>query len=365
MKTLHIIEPTLNNTAGHCFTVVHSLAMAARNGLPDYRIHVWVGSRFDCQHMQNSKAESHPYFYRRIRRPQLWWLLRSLLAKGDTVLLPTAGRSELAVYGLLPQNLRKQGKVWFYLHQLRMDRTREKRLHMLAQRLPEARLLCTHPALQDIVSQAGFRHVTMQPCPFEPPQHDFQATTFRHIVFPGEARLDKNLPFLVELIRHMHAEKMTIPIVIQAGPNHHGTFSKAISRVIQTLRGIGYAHLQIPQQALSGDNYLEQFTGALCLQPYRIEDYAAKISGITLDALTRGCPCIAAAGTWPADVLSEFSAGKVCEALDVPLWMQAIEEVIHDYARYQSQCQQAMLALRERHHPMRTLETITRIDTHE
>jgi len=362
VKTLHIIEPTLNNTAGHCFTVVHALAMAAHKSLPNYRVHVWAGHDFDGQTMSNSDAMIHPYFYRRIRRPQLWWLLRRLTAKGDYVLLPTAARSELAIYNFLPHKLRQQGHVWFYLHQLRMDGARKARLQMLAKRIPHANILCTHPVLQSIMADAGFLHAKIQPCPFEPPQHAFKAEDFRRIIFPGEVRLDKNFPFLVKLVAYMHQQRMTIPIMIQAGPNHHGLYSPTVATLIQSLRGIGYAHLEIPQQAFSGEAYLEQYTGGICLQPYRSQDYAAKISGITLDALTRGCPCVAATGTWPAQVLQEFSAGEVCEHLDVVEWLYAIKQVIDDYPRYQQQCRQAMNVLSERHHPMRTLETITGVD---
>ncbi|MDQ6976375.1 MAG: glycosyltransferase [Mariprofundaceae bacterium] len=359
MKTLHIIEPTLNNTAGHCFTVVHALAMAAREGLSDHHVHVWTGHHFDAHTMHESGANIHRYFYRRIRRLQLWWLLRDLLTKGDGVLLPTAGRSELAIYSFLSRKLRQKGDAWFYFHQLRMDGAREARLRLLTQRIPEANILCTHPALQRIVRDSGFNHALLQPCPFAPPLHPFKIASFQHIIFPGEARLDKNFPFLLTLVRYMHEQQMTIPIMIQAGPNHHGHYSVAIAELIQSLRNIGYAYLNMPQQAFSSGDYLDQFTGGLCLQPYRSEDYAAKISGITLDALTRGCPCIAATNTWPADVLNEFGAGKVCEALDVQIWMQAIMQVIDDYPRYQQQCRQAMDVLSIRHHPMRTLETIT------
>lgn len=362
MKQLHIIEPTLNNTAGHCFTVVHSLAMAAREALPDHQVHTWVGHRFECARMADSGAEAHPYFHRRIRRPQLWWLLLRLCKRGDTVLLPTAGRSELALYAMIPEGLRQRGTVWFYLHQLRMDGARATRLTMLAERIPDARILCTHPALKKVVSEAGFRSVEVQPCPFEPPQHIFSQQPFKRIIFPGEARLDKNLPFIVALVRHLHLEKMDIPVMVQAGPNHHGLFPRPIAQLLQELAQIGYAHLEMPRKALAGDAYLNQFSGGICLQPYRVEDYASKISGITLDALTRGCPCIAQQGIWPAEVLSEFSAGLVCAQLNITSWIDSIQAIITDYATYQQRCQLAMSTLSERHHPLRTLETIIGAD---
>jgi|UPI00036524AA glycosyltransferase involved in cell wall biosynthesis len=355
---LHIIEPTLNNTAGHCFTVVHSLAVAARQSLPNHQLHVWSGHRFAAQQMADSDAVVHPYFHRRIRRPQLWWLLRRLARQKASVLLPTAGRSELAIYAALPQALRQQSRMWFYIHQLRMDGARAERLRLLAKRVPDVRLLCTHPSLQQTMLEAGFRRAMVQPCPFEPPTLGDVSSPFRHLIFPGEARLDKNLPFLIEVLRLMRDQKLDIPISIQAGPNHHGLFSEAITQVLGDLRGVGYPHLSMPQRAFAGDEYLQQFAGGICLQPYRVEDYAGKISGITLDALTRGCPCIAATGTWPAQVVEEFSAGAVCPELDAQAWLDAITHCIAHYDEKQQACAQAMQVLSQRHHPARTLETI-------
>ncbi|MDQ6978875.1 MAG: hypothetical protein Q9M09_01715, partial [Mariprofundaceae bacterium] len=346
-----------------CFTVVHSLAVAAQQALPNQQIHVWSGHRFAAQQMADSHAVIHPYFHRRMRRPQLWWLLRRLAGQGATVLLPTAGRSELAIYAALPQRLREQSRIWFYIHQLRMDGARAQRLRMLAARIPDARLLCTHPTLQQTMVDAGFRRAKLQPCPFEPPLHHDAASSFRHLIFPGEARLDKNLPFLVEILRLMRDQKLDIPITIQAGPNHHGQFSDIIEQVLSDLRAVAYPHLIMPQRPLGGDEYLQQFAGGICLQPYRIADYAGKISGITLDALTRGCPCIAAAGTWPAQVVEEFSAGAVCPELDAQAWLNAITHCIAHYDEKQQACTQAMHLLSQRHHPARTLETIRDEDT--
>ncbi|MDX8376947.1 MAG: glycosyltransferase [Mariprofundales bacterium] len=358
---LHIIEPTLTNTSGHCFTVVHSLASAVQQTMTQHRVHVWAGSGFVAESMQNTAINVHPYFHRRIRRLQLWWLLRGLAASGDIVLLPTAGRSELTVYAMLPKQVRdiSNGNIWFYLHQLRMDGSRANRLQMLAKRISNVSILCTHSALVDIVTQAGFSNACLQPCPFDQPTHDFTVSPFIHLIFPGEARLDKNLPFITKIIRYLHEQDLDIPIMLQAGSNHHGQFSATITDALQEISNIGYKHLTMPQKSLAGHDYMHQFTGAICLQPYRHEDYASKISGITLDALTRGCPCIAAQDTWPANIVDEFSAGIVCEKLDVIEWIKAINLIIADYATYQQRCQQAMQILSQRHHPLRTIEKIT------
>ncbi len=358
MSRLHIVEPTLNSTAGHCHTVVHSLAASAREHMPGVEVHIWAGRRLDVSCLADTGAHVHPMFYRRIRRGQLWWLLGRLARSGERALLPTAGRSELALYAALPASWRMDGRIWFYVHHLRMDPARSRRLRLLAQRVSDARLLCTHAALERIMRDAGFQRVRLQPCPFEPPARAFEAAPFRHLLFPGEARMDKNLPFLVDLLRHMREEGSEIPVWIQGAPNHHGVFAENIRRQLDAIEAVGYAHLWMPRRAFSAEEYLAQFAGGICLQPYRTEEYASKISGITLDALTRGCPCIAMRGTWPAQVAGEFGAGMVRDDLDAVAWYADIRAMIAEYSHYQQRCRKAMEVLQQRHHPLRTLETI-------
>lgn len=358
MKVLHLIEPTLQNAAGHCLTLVHSLARAAHESLPDVEIHAWVGRGFDPALLADTGAVVHRHFQRRTRLFQLWALLARLTTRGERVFLPTAGRTELAVYTMLPARRRNRGQVWFYFHQLNMKGSGPRRLAILGRRIPDAGILCTHPRLVQAMHAAGFHAARHQPCPFEVPERPFANEPFRALVFPGEARHDKNLSFIAAIVRRLHAAGSRIPVMLQAGPNHHGVFPEDIKEVLRELGEIGYPHLTMPQRMMEGGEYLAQFTGGICLQPYQVEEYRDKISGITLDALARGCPCVANKGTWPAAVVEEFAAGETCGRLNAGIWVEAIERVIAGYDRYQRGCAQALAVLSERHHPLRTLETI-------
>ena len=346
MTELHLLEPTLINDAGHCFTVCAALAEAAAQGRS---VRVWAGKQADRHLIAGAQVRCTPHFSRALRRIQLHFLLRRLLRGGATLLVPTAGRSELFAYALVPERLRKRGKACFYVHQMRMDGNRFRRLQQIARKAPETRILTTTEALAEAIRQAGFDHVRSQPCPFNLPESAPAETPFRHLIFPGMARMDKNLPLIAELIALMAARGATIPFLLQGAPNHHGIFAEEVAALLDRIAAIGYPKLTLPRLAAHGDDYLDQFRGAICLQPYLVAEYANKISGITLDALARGCPVIVREGIWPAKLVAQFDAGMVINSEQAADWLAAAEQVIADYPRYQRRCRDAYAWLREHH----------------
>ncbi|MDQ6964485.1 MAG: hypothetical protein Q9M13_06155, partial [Mariprofundales bacterium] len=298
---------------------------------------------------------------RRLRRIQVHFLLRRLLRSAATVLLPTAGRAELFAYSLLPRRLRQRGRVVLYVHQMRMDGSRFARLQWIARRAPEARILTTTDALAEEIRGAGFSHVQSQPCPFSLPPHPPEEPPFRHAIFPGMARMDKSLPLIVELIELMKQQSSAIPLLLQAAPNHHGEYAADVAALLQRIRHIGYPHLRMPAQTISGDAYLEQFVGAICLQPYLVDKYANKISGITLDALARGSPVVVRKGIWSAALVERFGAGIVVDSGQVTEWLGAIEQLIGSYRYYQLRCKEAYGWLKKHHSADSLLTTIRRM----
>lgn len=354
--TLHIIEPTLMNDAGHCFTVCNALVDAA--AIEDLAVQVWMSKQADARLIAADHVRCHPHFSRALRRIQLHFLLRRLLRQGETVLIPTAGRAELFAYALLPKPLRRRGKAIFYVHQMRMDGNRFARLQWIAHRAAETRILTTTDALAEAIRRAGFAQVKSHPCPFALPDAAPVATAFKQLIFPGMARMDKNLPLIADLVVLMQQQGSTIPLLVQAGPNHHGEYADDIALLIGKIRRADYPHLTMPASAVSGEDYLAQFVGGICLQPYLVKNYANKISGITLDALARGCPVIVRKGIWPATMVAQFDAGIVVDSDAAADWLVAINNAIAHYSRYQQQCREAYRWLSEHHSAANLLATI-------
>jgi glycosyltransferase involved in cell wall biosynthesis len=77
---------------------------------------------------------------------------------------------------------------------------------------------------------------------------------------------------------------------------------------------IGNPNVDLIDRPMTSAEYGEALTGLDCMVlPYRREAYAARISGVAVEALTAGIPVIYTANTWVADLVSDYGAG-----LEVP-----------------------------------------------
>jgi hypothetical protein len=151
----------------------------------------------------------------------------------------------------------------------------------------------------------------------------------------------------VNLVAHLNAQKKTLPVSIQSSPDHYGRYDPLVRAEIDRLGKIGYPHLTVRSETLRGREYPEQFRGAICLQPYDPADFADRISGITLDALTHGSPVVTRTGTWMGSVVERFDAGKVVDEATPKRLLAAAEEILRDYGQYRGNALLAGAALQE------------------
>ena len=88
-------------------------------------------------------------------------------------------------------------------------------------------------------------------------------------------------------------------------------------------------------EVLGADEYAVLFSGAIAIQLYDKTDFADRISGVTLDAFSAGCPVIATSGTWIACMVERFDAGLVTHDLGPAAVLAKAQAIIADYPRYQ------------------------------
>jgi len=100
------------------------------------------------------------------------------------------------------------------------------------------------------------------------------------------------------------------------------------------------------------------FDGAIVLQPYAREDFADRISGVTLDAFSAGAPVIATEGTWMARAVDRFAAGAAVGDLSSPALLSAVEMIRTDYPRYRRNAHEAGRVLQEEHSARHLLEAV-------
>src|SRR5712664_2870166 len=108
---LHIVEPTLADSTGHCFSFLDSLCRVAG----DYPITVWCARGSGVSFHGNVAVKE--FFYRRIRLQQPGRLFVSTAGRFDLILLDLASRHAIA-----------PGKAFMYVHWLRASPAKERQL---------------------------------------------------------------------------------------------------------------------------------------------------------------------------------------------------------------------------------------------
>lgn len=339
---VHIIEPTLRDEAGHCAALARGLMHARVEPRPEF--HVWMRRDALPLFSLGDRVVEHRTFSRALRRVQGLWVYRSLLQrtlKGDeSILFSTATTSDLLLLDLASRTLpggriSHTGRVWVFVHWLNLSPRKERFLRRIATRHPGLEVVCSTLRVRDAFTAAGFARVRMiaypgtgtAPCdaPAEPPP-------FRHVLFAGGARMDKGFGAMVDLVAHLHANAVALPISVQCSAGHSGAHPPEITAAIARLRTVGYPTLTLIERTQAAAEYAALFPGAIVVQAYDPKAFADRISGVTLDALAHGSPAIVPTDTWMARQIEPHGAGVALDnARDPQRLAIAIEAVRQDW----------------------------------
>lgn len=356
---VHIVEPTLEGEAGHVASFVEAVCEAAAGaGVP---VRVWAG-RGASTAGRFAGAEVRPHFARRWRRPQALFLYRTLLHEPGRIFASTAGRADLLLLSWAASGPIPPRKVFLYCHWVRPKPGKAEALRRLAVRQPDVVIMGPTPTAVAPFHEAGFRDVRVVPYPVarggDANGGGPDVAEFRHLLFAGAARSDKGFSRVVDLVAHLAAVDAAIPVWMQSSADHYGKTDPMAHADLARLEAAAYPHLRIFRETLDRDTYTGLFRGAICLQLYDRDDFADRISGVTLDALCAGAPVIAAAGTWTARTVARYDAGAVVSELSPESVMGAVEAVRGDYPRFAANAREGGRALREEHDPRRLLEEL-------
>jgi len=353
-EVLHIVEPTLENNAGHCHNFIASLCAAAP---PGQRFVVWAGRRAVSDLPPN--AEVRPFFHRRLRRIESLLLFRKLLRGPGRVFVSTAGTADLLALDLAAPRKLEDRKASLYFHWSRPKRGKLARYRRVARRRPSLNVLAPTPLVAEFLREAGFKRARVIPYPLAIRPSESVRAPFRHLLFAGAARRDKGFHHVVDLVAHLAAAGSSIPVTLQSAPDHYDKLSAAVAGDLERLKAVRYRHLQLVPDAMPYAQYLKLFPGAICLQPYDAADFADRVSTVTLDAMSSGAPVVTAAGTWMARVISRFEAGQVVSNISPESLIGVAQRIRGDYPRFQANALRAGATLREEHDPSRLLAAIS------
>jgi len=342
---LHIIEPTLEGPAGHCFSFVQSLCQAAG----DHPITVWCGRGAQVDFRAGVRVKR--LFMRRLRRLQALWLYRSLLRQQGRLFVATAGRTDLLLLNLAANGRIPPGKVFLYVHWFKTSPAKRRQLEKLAARQPAITILAPTESVCAAFRAAGFADTRHVPYPITSLPHPPMPETgqgFRCLLFAGAARHDKGFSHVVGLVELLAATGSSIPVCMQTSPQHYAKTDDATSASLVRLEHLVYPHLHRYADTLHQEEYGALFRGAICLQLYSRQDFADRISGVTLDALSMGSPVITLSGTWMARVVAEFDAGLVIDSPAPEAILAAATRIIEEYGEFRRRAFAAGRELQER-----------------
>jgi len=356
---LHIVEPTLESEAGHCHSFVASFC--GGRGKSGTTLCLYAGRRARLPLLEETGVRVFPYFRRRLRRPQALLLYRKLLRQPGRIFLPTATRIDLALLSLAAGGPLSPRKAVLYFHWFRPDKRKRNFLARMARWQPNVVVLGPTESVVSIFRECGFEHALTSPYPITPVLTEGQPEDvgFRHLLFAGAARIDKGFPDVVELVACLNAQKKTLPVSIQASPDHYDRYDPRVRAEIDRLERIGYPCLTLRRETLKGQEYPEQFRGAICLQLYDPADFADRVSGVTLDAFSHGCPIVTRTGTWMGRVAERFEAGKIVDVATPERILAGMEEIIRDYRRYRRNALRAGGVLQQELSASRLFEIVT------
>lgn len=342
-EILHLVEPTLVGETGHELSFAESLWLAAA-GDP---VVVWAGRAARLPAVPPwVRVERH--FVRPLRRLQAPLLYRRLLAGPGRMLVATAARLDLIWldWAAGRQEI-PPGKVSLYFHWFRDSPSKRRTLERAARRRPGLVVLGPTPTVVDVFRSCGFRHAVVAPYPITPVRREGAGESpFRHLLFAGRARQDKGFGAFADLVELLSRRGEVIPVTYQRAEDA-GRYEEATRRDLARLDRLGYPGLRTEAEPLSAPAYAALFSGGICIQPYDAADFADRVSGVTLDALSAGCPVVALRGTWSARAVERFGAGAVVDDVSAETLLGAVRRVVDGYGAFQAGARRGGAVLQE------------------
>jgi glycosyltransferase involved in cell wall biosynthesis len=327
---IEIIEPTLEGLSGHCHGLVASLCQA----LADRPATVWAG-RQSKQLQFGDRVRVEPVFSRRWRLPQSYWLYRKLLREAGPLIITTAKSNDLRLLHLAARGKIGAGKVFLYFHWVRETADKRRFMQRIAARQPDLVILGTTPTVVEFFRACGFRDAIHQPYPMILPTAQAHNTaTARHLLYAGAARQDKGFRQTVDLVQLLAERAETLQVKVQVSADHYGKYDRATAQDVQRLEKIAYPGLHIIRETQTEQAYADMFHGGICIQAYDRDDFKDRVSGVTLDALARGCPVVATSQTWIARLIEQYGAGISVQNPSAEQLYRAAQEILGNYEEF-------------------------------
>lgn len=330
-KIIHIIEPTLQDQSGHCNSFISSICSVSL----DYEINLWVSKQANLPDLE-SVANIRLHFKRMWRKLQVFFLYASLLRQKGKIFVSTASSLDVVFLNIVSNGIIPKAKITLYFHWIRPTSKKTKFFHKIAIQQPNLNFIAPTESVASFFRECGISNVSVIPYPVElsnSSRHN-EVIGFQHLLYAGSARQDKGFGFIVNFVEYLARISSCIPIRLQVSPEHYGKLEESVVADIHRLDTISYQLLKLCPETLTVDEYKSLFAGAICLQLYNQKDFADRVSGVTLDAMSAGAPVITLSGTWISRVVQRYDAGVVIDDTSPEAVYAAVQQIIASYDAY-------------------------------
>lgn len=288
-------------------------------------------------------------------------MIRESMDSGDPFLVLTAHASHAPMLAWMARGAAapklRNARLYFHWRERRLlDRAMMRasprvREHAVA-------IAPTEPTASYLRSQ-GWKRVANVAYPMLAPTHVPGAQPFRHLLVAGAARVNKGLDLVVGLAEMLGRRDDATPLLVQTTPKRRsGRRGSREEVLLAQLAASGARGLHASDEAPSTADYGERFAGALVLAPYDPEHFADNVSGVVLDALLRGAPVIASAGSWPGRMVERFGAGALLHERSAAALDSAVQQVLSNWDAACARAQEAARVLAAEHDPAQLVRVL-------
>ena len=366
LPTLRIIEPNLRGPSGHYAEFVRAVSNRSAGVIANIDIAASAQALEQCDLGPHTTVRGtfHGHKWREEVSE-----LRSALRSSDPFLILTARPAtalalEVLARGANATDPKALQRARLYFHWCSRGMSERLMSRMAHHVRAQAMAIAPTPTIAEFLRNAGWKRVEQVPYPILPPATIPAAQpNCRMLLMAGAARMNKGLALVAGVAELYGQSGRTTPLLVQTTPKRasegHG---RNVRQVLAQLSASGAPGLIMDPVAPQSIAYGERFNGALVLAPYEPAAFADGVTGVVLDGLLRGAPCVTSADSWPGRLVERFGCGVTFTERTPRGLAAAIDAALADWDGISAGAQQAARALAAEHDPAHLARVLARAD---
>jgi glycosyltransferase involved in cell wall biosynthesis len=166
-------------------------------------------------------------------------------------------------------------------------------------------------------------------------EHRFEFRKPLTVLFPSAPRPEKGYSGSCEAARIICSDPRSLRCIVKHAP----IFSTPadLSQPIRKVEG-----MEVIEGALSDEEFLGLFARSqIAVLPYSPDAFAERTSGLLIDALYFGLPCVVLRGTWLSDIVEEYGCGVAVDGISARLLSEGVRTIADNHKHYRQRALRA------------------------